>query len=153
MQYIYFHSFLIFPQNLIVCLNFLQKTTTKTPKISFFLVTYLLQMLHWILHNLKIAFCHSHVSIYLLPSVFLSGYAQTFVSFFRFSLQLDFWLFHTFKLKYVLLTYIVLSVIEQYYKYIPIHYKNLGKFHPNTKNLLFLSLKKFTSGVSSKSGG
>ena len=94
-----------------------------------------------------------HVSIYLLPSVFLSGYAQTFVSFFRFSLQLDFWLFHTFKLKYVLLTYIVLSVIEQYYKYIPIHYKNLGKFHPNTKNLLFLSLKKFTSGVSSKSGG
>ena len=94
-----------------------------------------------------------HVSIYLLPSVFLSGYAQTFVSFFRFSLQLDFWLFHTFKLKYVLLTYIVLSVIEQYYIYIPIHYKNLGKFHPNTKNLLFLSLKKFTSGVSSKSGG
>ena len=94
-----------------------------------------------------------HVSIYLLPSVFLSGYAQTFVSFFRFSLQLDFWLFHTFKLKYVLLTYIVLSVIEQYYKYIPIHYKNLGKFHLNTKNLLFLSLKKFTSGVSSKSGG
>ena len=94
-----------------------------------------------------------HVSIYLLPSVFLSGYAQTFVSFFRFSLQLDFWLFHTCKLKYVLLTYIVLPVIEEYYKYIPIHYKNLGKFHPNTKNLLFLSLKKFTSGVSSKSGG
>ena len=94
-----------------------------------------------------------HVSIYLLPSVFLSGYAQTFVSFFRFSLQLDFWLFHTFKLKYVLLTYIVLSVIEQYYKYIPIHYKNLGKFHPNTKKMLFLSLKKFTSCVSFKSGG
>ena len=94
-----------------------------------------------------------HVSIYLLPSVFLSGYAQTFVSFFRFSLQLDFWLFHTVKPKYVLLTYIVLSVVEQHYKYIPIHYKNLGKFHPNTKNLLFLSLKKFTSGVSSKSGG
>ena len=104
------------------------------------------------LSNWNVILC-IHVSIYLLPSVFLSGYAQTFVSFFRFSLQLDFWLFHTFKLKYVLLTYIVLSVIEQYYKYIPIHYKNLGKFHPNTKNLLFLRLKKFTSGVSSKSGG